>query len=109
MANIRITTRNRNLGYGATATTRQRQNPITGVTWLEIAEPVESVTGGLATVEHERAEYERTYGGGTDWREALFVGHRRVDSSDYRVRDILRDLREYGHASVRLVDVAVAP
>ena len=100
---IVITTRNRNLGYGWTNQPRQHREFLRGreVSYLAIEEPVLQVRGGLRTIERERDRALRI-NRGNDWREALFVGARRV-VDDY-IGMTLAALREYGSA---VVDVAV--
>jgi hypothetical protein len=96
----KITTRSRCLGYGASGNVVDVYNPTTGQTSWGIEPPSEAVTGGLATIERERAEYQRIYDPSTAWRESLFVGGRRVVGADLGM--VLWELREFGYTTVEL-------
>jgi len=81
---VKITTRNRNLGYGWS------NQPVQTPSGLTIEEPQEMVYGGPRSVLRERA-YAIRLNGGNSWAEALFVGHRRV-RYPWRTGQILMDL-----------------
>lgn len=92
---VTITTRARNLGYGWSSTP-------TGV-GCQIEIPTETATGGLRTVEHAMERAHRICSGGVFWREAMFVGGRRV-LLDGSVWGLTSELRRDGYATVRLAD-----
>lgn len=80
---MRITRQSRSLGYWHSADSAAEPRPI--------------VVGGLASVERERRRAIALYSGGIHWREALFVGDRRIACSAVgypTVRDILDELRD---------------
>jgi len=91
---MRITTRNRNLGYGWS------NQPVQTPSGLSIEEPQEMVYGGLRTVEQERTR-AIARNSGNSWAERLFVGHRPV-RAPWDVGEIIWRLREFGSAEVEL-------
>jgi len=108
-----ISSRSRNLGYGWTNQPRQYRNS-RGDSLLGVPLPSSpDVTGGLRTIETERARAVRG-NAGNDWSESLFVAGRRIAYADSEttyifngsshafVGDIILALREGHTVIVRL-------
>lgn len=110
-----ISSRSRNLGYGWSNQASQYRNS-RGESLLGVSVSTSpDVTGGLKTIETERARAQRG-NAGNDWSESLFVAGRRIayatsettyiynGSSHASVGDIILALREGHTVTVNLED-----
>jgi hypothetical protein len=82
---VHVSTRSRNLGYGWTNEVEQSEPNRSGHRHLRVRQVTRpEVTGGLRTVQEERTRAGKLCSGGVSWREAYFVGGRKVCDNDSR-------------------------